>query len=108
MLFPRHIACVAISCVRVLNRFGLFREYHHRHLMTQITPCRKTNSQTVNAAQPAEINLIPRAESCRPTLALSKYVHLSPYGMDITGGNQKSIGESGSIGKGCPRIEGLR
>ena len=96
---PRVILHVRDFMRTGLNRFGLFREYHHRPSYDPDHSMPEDELSNCHAAQPAEINLIPRAESCRPPWPFQNMsIYLLMEWM-ITGGNQKSIGEVDRLAK---------
>src|SRR5882762_3751777 len=76
-----------------LNRFNLFREYHHRPSHDPDHSMPEDELSNRHAVQPAEINLIPHAESRRPPWPFQNMsIYLLMEWM-VTGGNRKSIGE---------------
>src|SRR5882672_8713026 len=96
---PRVILHVRDFMRTGLNRFGLFREYHHRPSYDPDHSMPEDELSNCHAAQPAEINLIPHAESCRPPWPFQNMsIYLLMEWM-ITGGNQKSIGEVDRLAK---------
>ena len=90
---PRVILHVRDFMRTGLNRFNLFREYHHRPSHDPDHSMPEDELSNRHAVQPAEINLIPHAESRRPPWPFQNMsIYLLMEWM-ITGGNRKSIGE---------------
>ena len=81
------------------NRFGLFREYHHRPSYDPDHFMPENELSNCHAAQPAEISSIPRVESRLPPWPFQNMsIYLLMEWM-VTGGNQKSIGEVDRLAK---------
>jgi hypothetical protein len=81
------------------NRFGLFREYHHRPSYDPDHSMPEDELSNCHRAPPAQINHVPREESRLPPWPFQNMsIYLLMEWM-ITGGNQKSIGEVDRLAK---------
>jgi hypothetical protein len=81
------------------NRFGLFREYHHRPSYDPDRSIPEDELSNCYPAQPAQMNPAPRAESHPPPWPFQNMsIYLLMEWM-VTGGNQKSIGEMDRLAK---------
>jgi len=96
---PRVILHVRDFMRTGLNRFGLFREYHHRPSYDPDHSLAEDELSNCHPAQPAEINSIPRAESRPPPWPFRNMSIYRLMEWMITGGNQKSIGEVDRLAK---------
>jgi hypothetical protein len=81
------------------NRFGLFREYHHRPSYDPDHSLSDDELSNHHPAQPPQTSLVPRAESHPPPWPFQNMsIYLLMEWM-VTGGNQKSIGEVDRLAK---------
>ena len=96
---PRVILHVRdFMCTRQ-NRFGLFREYHHRPSYDPDHSLPDDELSNHHPAQPPQANCVPRVESHPPPWPFQNMSIYRLMEWMVTGGNQKSIGEVDRLAK---------